>query len=428
MHSAGQAMRTIRSGEHQRIELDADLVGHADRLRLTGLAKAGVLTLDPTGSTLRLAFKAAVGVIVLDAYRIVVEPKFAFDGRRLVEWLCYALEVDPPSADLRRRWVSATTGFFDLMAAALVAECRALRRAGLRRDYRRQESVEPVLRGRLDFGRQVARRYGQADRLHVRHFDRDVAVWENEACEAALRKAVRLAEDPDLAREAAELAKAFPRSANLRRTVAALGRNPRYTRGNQRYRPAHAWARMLLNDHGIDDLLVDSGAAADAFMVDMNRLWEAVVRRMAADAASSMNGMLVRAAGPDRIRVQGDVGNASSFLPDALIGFTDTPSRIPVDAKYKKYAAQGVSASDVHQLTTYAQAYAVDGDPFSVIVFPEPGRGSRRELTISGPAGALTGIAVLGVDTELDPRQAAHPLSELIDRLASRRGHHVRVW
>jgi 5-methylcytosine-specific restriction enzyme subunit McrC len=364
---------------------------------------------------MRLAFKAAVGVIVLDAYRIVIEPKFAFDGTRLIEWICYALEVDPPTEDLRRHWTSASTGFFDLIVAALVNECRQLARAGLRRDYRRQESVESVLRGRLDFGRQVARRYGQVDRLHLRHFDRDAAIWENQACHAALRKAVRLATDPALAREAAELAKAFPRPVNLRQTVAALRRR-HYTRANQRYRPAHAWAGMLLNDDGISDLLVDSGAAADAFLVDMNDLWEAVVRRMVADAVAPVNGSLVPASGADRIRVQGDLHNARAFRPDVVVGFVGTPRRLPVDAKYKTYAGKKVGASDVHQLTTYAQAYATDGDPRAVILYPEPGRATGRELAVSGPAGVLARITVLGIDTELPPAQAAATILDALPK------------
>jgi 5-methylcytosine-specific restriction enzyme subunit McrC len=283
MNSGVPHLRTVRTGEHQRIELDAVLVSPADRVRLKSLGNR-VLTVDAAGSKLRLGFKAVVGVIVLDAYRIVLEPKFAFDGRRLIEWRCFALEVDPPIEKLRRQWNQGSTGFFDLIVAALITECRSLVRDGLRRDYLRQHTVESVLRGRLDLGRQIASRYGQIDRLHLETFDRDVRIWENTACADALRKAARLAVDPDLARQAAELVKDFPRPDDLRRVQSALRRG-QYTRVNQRYRPAHAWARMLLNDQSIDDLLVDSGASADAFLVDMNRLWEAVVRRMAADAA-----------------------------------------------------------------------------------------------------------------------------------------------
>lgn len=415
MSDTAGPQRTIRTGEHQRIELDAALISEADRIRLAGLAGRRIVESEKAGTKLRLEFKAAVGVIVLDAYRIIVEPKFAFSGERLIEWLCYAMETDPPTEELRRRWASADSGFFDLIAIALVAECRRLARTGLRRDYRRRESVEPVLRGRLDFGRQVARRYGQIDRLHVRHFDREVGIWENEVCHAALRKAARLATDADLARKAAELAKAFPRPENLRRVAAELRRG-RYTRANQRYRAAHVWTRMLLDDNGISDLFVDSGAAADAFMVDMNRLWEAVVRRMVRDAVAPMGGLLVSAVGPDRIKVQGDVGNSSSFLPDVLVGFDGEAQRIPVDAKYKAYGGRGVSAGDVHQLTTYAQAYAVDGDPQAVIAYPEPGNATRRELTVSGPTGLLAQITVIGIDTDHEPREAATRLGEAVKR------------
>lgn len=403
MNSGGPHLRTVQAGEHQRIELDAALVSRADRVRLESLGSR-ILTMDFAGSVLRLGFKAAVGVIVLDAYRIVVEPKFAFDGRRLIEWMCYALDVDPPVEELRRRWNQGSTGFFDLIVAALVAECGSLVRAGLRRDYLRQHTVESVLRGRLDLGRQIASRYGQIDRLHLETFDRDVRTWENTACAAALRKAARLAADADLARQAAELAKEFPQAEDLRRVTTALRRG-RYSRVNQRYRPAHAWARMLLNDQSIDDLLVDSGAGADAFMVDMNRLWEAVVRRMVADAAAPLGGALVPIVAADRIIVRGDLGDASTFPPDALIGFPGSLQRTPIDAKYKRYAVERINASDVHQLATYAHAYAAHEPPYAVIVHPSPGRATRRDLTVSGPSGLLAQIAVVGIDTELNAAQ-----------------------
>ncbi|MGH3990009.1 MAG: 5-methylcytosine restriction system specificity protein McrC, partial [Pseudonocardiaceae bacterium] len=63
--------------------------------------------------------------------------------------------------------------------AALLGECKQLLRDGLRRDYLRREAVDTVLRGRLDISRQISRRYGQVDRLHLHRFDRDTAVWPN---------------------------------------------------------------------------------------------------------------------------------------------------------------------------------------------------------------------------------------------------------
>lgn len=64
--------------------------------------------------------------------------------------------------------------------------------------------------GRLDIARQLSRRFGQLDRLHVRTFDRDVAIWENLACQAALQRAARVAGSPELVRAARDAAAGFP--------------------------------------------------------------------------------------------------------------------------------------------------------------------------------------------------------------------------
>lgn len=67
----------------------------------------------------------------------------------------------------------------DLVAAALLEQCVKLVRDGLRRDYVRRQSLEPVLRGRLDFAAQTTHRYGQLDQLHIRTFDRETDIWDN---------------------------------------------------------------------------------------------------------------------------------------------------------------------------------------------------------------------------------------------------------
>lgn len=133
----------------------------------------------------------------------------------------------------------------------------------------------------------------------------------------------------------------------FRREPPRHGRGPpqgRRNRVGRRYRSARAWARTLLDDNGIGGF---------------------------------------------------------------LSGLPGTPRRIPFDAKCKECAAKGIHASDVHQLARYAQVYAVDADPSTVLVFPEPGRASRRDLSLTGPAGILARITVPGIGTEREPAAAS---------------------
>ncbi len=142
----------------------------------------------------------------------------------------------------------------------------------------------------------------------------------------------------------------------------------------------------------------------------MPRLWEAVVRRLATEAAAPQPGRALPN-GPTGITIQGDLGSTSTFRPDVLLSLpghdSSDPTLLPVDAKYKRYDRHRVGAADVHQLLTYGAGYAASTDPRAVIVHPCPGGHSRRVLQVSGPWGALGRIHVLGVDTHEVPQEAA---------------------
>jgi 5-methylcytosine-specific restriction enzyme subunit McrC len=389
--------------------LRTDQLTPRDVVRLRALQDRGGLTLDrgPTGWRLRAG--ATVGVVLLDRVRLVIAPKFAVSGEHLMAWLAYALGAVRPLRTAARRWATAHDGYADLVTSALLEQCEQLLREGLRRDYVRREGLEPVLRGRLDVGAQVSRRYGQLDRLHVRTFDREADVWDNRVLGTALRAALPLVTAPHLARELRAAADAFPSAATPGAALRALDL-VHYTRLNSRYRAAHTWARLLLRGGGVSDLLADIGDAAEGLVLHMPRLWEAVVRRLTADAASRLGGRSVPVSGTPGISVRGDLGKPSSFPPDALLSL---PSRLtppgfllPVDAKYKRYDRHGVSAEDIHQLLTYSSGYASAAHPHGVIVHPRSGGHAHRTLTVRGPHGPLGTVHVIGIDTEGPPEEA----------------------
>ncbi|MBS2966069.1 hypothetical protein KGA66_23695 [Actinocrinis puniceicyclus] len=254
----------------------------------------------------------------------------------------------------------------------LLAECRKLLLSGLRREYVRRDLVDTTLRGRIDPVAQATRGYGQLDRLHMRTFRREPETWENQACSAALTAAATIARTPGLVHAAAETAGLFPAPGNRAALLTALERGV-YHRLNQHYRPAHAWARVILHGDGVSDVLLDSGHRAHTVLLRMNDLWEQVVRRAAAQAAAPLGGTLVQkgAGAASAIRSTGDLGQDSSYPPDCLLRFgTHTTGYLPVDAKYKRYEHRRVDASDIHQLLTYAAGYAGDHPAVSVIVHP----------------------------------------------------------
>lgn len=397
----------IRLGEYESAPLEIDQLTARDVDRLHTLQARGCLTLLPDRTGWRLKADATVGVLALDRVHVTIAPKFAIPGEQLISWLAYALGTPVPAT--ARRWSTGPDGYADLVAAALLEECERLLREGLRRDYVRRGSVEPVLRGRLDIAAQATRRYGQLDQLHVRTFDREADIGDNRVLGSALKCALRLTASADLARALHSTAIAFPQASTPAAALRALDRT-QYTRLNARYRPAHTWARLLLRGGGVTDLLSDHGSAADGLLLPMPALWEAVVRRLGAEAVGPYGGHAVPSGDGLGITVRGDLGNVSAFRPDLLLSLPghDAAQRtlLPVDAKYKRYDRHSVSAADVHQLLTYSAGYAAADAPSAVIVHPQPGSHARRTLQVRGPKGALGVIHVLGIDTHLAPDHA----------------------
>lgn len=398
----------VRLGEYESVHLTGEQLTSRDIDRLHTLQVRGCLTLHPDRTGWRLKADATVGVLALDRVRLVITPKFAIPGEQLMSWLAYALGTPVPT--MARRWSTGADGYADLVAAALLEECEKLVREGLRRDYVRRQNLEPVLRGRLDVAAQATLRYGQLDQLHVRTFDRETDIWDNRVLGTALKVALTLTASSGLARDLHGITGAFPHAATPDAALRALDRT-RYTRLNARYRPAHTWARLLLRGGGVTDLLTDNGSAAGGLLLPMPALWEAVVRRLATEAAAPYGGLPVPSSGRTGITVRGDLGNTSTFRPDLLLSLPgqDIAHRalLPVDAKYKRYDRHGVSAADIHQLLTYSAGYAPADAPNAVIVHPQPGGYERRTLQVGGPRGSLGLIRVLGIDTRTRPEQAS---------------------
>jgi 5-methylcytosine-specific restriction enzyme subunit McrC len=399
----------VRIGEYGAVMLAGSQLTARDIERLRALQAHDRLSLEQTSAGWRLKAGATVGVLVLDRIRVVMEPKFAIPGDRLMDWLSYALNAPAPLPVASRRWATCPEGYANLVAAALLEQCERLLREGLRRDYVRRQSLEPVLRGRLDVVAQTTLRYGQLDKLHLRTFERETDIWDNRVLGTALQVARSLTTHPDLARDLHTVADAFPKARPPDAALRALDRI-RYTRLNARYRSAHLWARLVLRGGGVTDVLLDHGTTADGLLLAMPRLWEAVVRRLVADAVLSRGGRAVPSSGAAGITVKGDLGITSAFRPDVLLRLPDRDPSVyrllPVDAKYKRYDRHGVSAADVHQLLTYSAGYSSRGKRCAVIVHPRAGAHAHRVLQVDGPYGCLGSIHVLGIDTHALPQTA----------------------
>ncbi|WP_159072573.1 5-methylcytosine restriction system specificity protein McrC [Streptomyces formicae] len=391
--------------------------GDLDRLRA---AQAVTVTENRDGYLLKV--RSSAGVIELDRVRLVLRPKFPVEGQRLIEWLCYSHYQREPDETLRN-WPIGRDGYAGLVPAALLHECRLLLRRGLRRDYVRRPRVDTTLRGRLDVEAQATRCFGTIDQLHLQTFEYEDGGWENMVCGAALTVAAQRSTDARQTRWLLDAAAQFPCPRRPMDARALLAR-AQYNRLNSHYRAAHAWARMLLGGGGVRDLLDPHGFGAKSLLLNLNVLWEMVVRRMAVDAAAGLGG---RAARPEEgvIRTYGVLnGHPPPFRPDALLAFppplgeAGAARYLAVDAKYKRYAVENVGAADRHQLLTYIAGYTDPDAPLALVVHPSPDGPTRRVLRVEGPRGRLGLIEVLGLDTRAALQDAAEPLRKAITDFA----------
>ncbi|WP_228978163.1 McrC family protein [Streptomyces sp. DH12] len=403
--------------EHEAVTVPHSRLHGAD---LAKLRAVGAVTVTENRHGYVLKAKATTGVLELDRIRLVLRPKFPIEGTRLIDWLCYATSRREPDETLRN-WPIGADGYAGLVPAALLHECTLLLGRGLRREYVPRQRVDNTLRGRLDVEAQATRCYGAVDRLHLRTFEYEDGGWENLVCGAALTVAARRSSDPRLARLLLAASRTFPSPRQPLDALSLLARG-QYTRLNAHYRAAHAWARMVLGGGGVTDLLEPSGFGAKSLLLNLNVLWESVVGRMAVEVAVALGG---RAARPDEgaIRTYGGL-NAQwpAFRPDALLAFP-SPSGgtfahrfLAVDAKYKRYGAEDVSADDRHQLLTYIAGYTTPDSPLALVVHPSPTGPTHRVLRVEGPRGLLGRIEVLGLDTRATPKHAADPLREAVAR------------
>lgn len=345
--------------------------------------------------------RGIAGTLRLTNGTLRVRPKIEVSGEMILHWLHYVTNRDHPVHSHPKAWDVEGAYFSDMVVRAFLGECRALVAGQLRKDYQRHESVDGVLRGKLDVVRQATRRFGMADRLHLNTFDRTTDIWENQVCGAALHHAARTADDSTLRTEAKQLAVRFPScTGDVARTILArVQHNPL----NHRYRRAHMWAEVLLRSGGVADLFLPQELVGDSHLLIMHVLWERVVHRM------------VDSEKVDPVYVKRPSARNESFKPDAVT--RSAGARLAIDAKYKDFDNRSVSPSDIHQLLTYASAYRVpESDVLrAAIVHPSTLETEQRDIKITFGGRQLAVINLIGVDVSKRPEQNSTVLKDWLN-------------
>lgn len=229
------------------------------------------------------------------------------------------------------------------IAGVFAAIAHRVLRQGVLQGYRVVEESLAVVRGRLLHAEQLRQRPGLAVPLSVRYDDFTLDIAENQLLRAA---AVRLLRAPGVPQ---------PTRARLHRLVAALGNVTalvagqslpavRFTRLNERYRPAVRLAELVLHGRSIEANV--GGVRATGFVFDMNRVFEdyltaglrVALPAFGGDVRTQHRDVLDEAA---RVQIRPDITWWRAGQCVAV-----------VDAKYKATTA-GLPNADLYQMLAY---------------------------------------------------------------------------
>ncbi|MDO9354067.1 MAG: hypothetical protein Q7T55_10250 [Solirubrobacteraceae bacterium] len=325
------------------------------------------------------------------------------DVSRLLFLLCYAR--DPTG------WRETIAGFerdddlLSSIAAGFASAAERALRGGVLRGYQRIEERTPVLRGRMQVSRQVARG-GLATPVDVARDEYTEDIAENQMLLAAADSLGRLALTPPQTRR------------RLRRVMNSLdgasvaaGRQPRpvprITRLNAHYRSALVLADIVLRQKSLDSRAGEVQSATFAF--ELHRVFEQFLFT-AFRARATPQGVEVREQASGRYL---DRERLLHLRPDFV--FKRGGQCVAVaDAKFKRL--EGRLAGDAYQMLAYLLEF-----------------GPARGFLISAE-GAVSGHAVLSaekqievrpIDLALSPDQILGRVDELFGELSGAHGAEI---
>lgn len=292
----------------------------------------------------------------------------------------------------------------DLICLLLAEEARSVIRRGVIRDYREVEDSVGVLRGRLRHRDQMARRYNQVQTLECRFDEYDADVADSQLLAAGLSAARLVAKAPDIARTCAQLAKVLLAVCSPETSDPGwYGRVIRYTRRNQHYRAGHKLASLILGGHGVSDLFLLRGQGVGTFLLDMNRIFEVFIQRLATEAQLSSDYSVTS---QQRLRavIRDDLRGKpySQIIPDLVVEAVRDGTRVPIDVKYKRYDQRNISSvTSTRRSCMPSRSLAPGALPRAGIFSPAKSTIKAPQLSIHGtssPTRAAARIVGVGID------------------------------
>lgn len=328
-----------------------------------------------------------VGVVTLPSGRRL-ESRPKVPARNLFAMLAIAYELPDPflNAPVEADRIEDVLAFVVARFAALLEERLDL---GLYRAYVENEENLTAVRGRIVIAEDVRRNSILRHRTYCRFTDYSWDVAENQVLRQVVQLLAGWRLPARLRRRLQALDAAMAEITPGRYVASDLGRFT-YHRLNEDYRPLHALCRLLLEGASPSE---DAGPFGfEAFLLDMNRLFEGFVTQALQD----------RVPVPFRVDAQVpltlDVAGSVPMRPDMLIRRAERPVLV-ADCKYKRLGAGEHQHHDLYQLLAYCTALGLDR---GLLIYPQHLTPIRRSITVRNADVVMAAVVIdLGGDADM---------------------------
>jgi 5-methylcytosine-specific restriction enzyme subunit McrC len=342
-----------------------------------------------------------VGVLHVDStLEVRIRPKVPID--RLLFLVTYSRDDDAWRTDVADFVIEDDLISSMCWAYAHHAE-EALAR-GVLQSYVTVEDVLPGLRGRLREADQLRRQMGLPVPVEVRFDDYTVDNLENRLLLAACRRLLKLPElRPEIRSRLRHLTVRLDGVSGLER--GQLSRDIRFTRLNERYRPAIRLAQAVLRGTSLEFGVGPHRGVG--FVFDMNRVFEDYVTGALGRALKRFGGRVA-----PQHTTHLDVRRVIELRPD-LTWLHSGRCRAVIDAKYKLTEVDEVPNADVYQAVSYCLALDV---PTAYLIYAAGNATSGVHEVVHSDLH----IVVAPLDISASPAEAIASVERVADEIAKR--------
>jgi len=358
----------------------------------------------PTGAegTWELRTGSMIGVAFGEDWELRVVPKL--DVPKLMFLLVYA--VDTTGWQRSKALFEEADDVITALATGFAVLASSALDRGLLRGYVWREDALPVVRGRIQFGTQIARGGGLPLPVHLAYEDFTEDILENRLLRTATELLLRLPRVPaDARRQLRRIRSILEQVEPLRewRRVEA----PKPTRLNASYMPALRLAELILSSASLSTSVGE--ISSTTFVFDMNKVFEDFVTAAFRRAMRPYGGIVADQEKEHSL----DVAGRLRLKPD-LVWRVGSAPRAVLDAKYKEIDLGVMRHPDAYQMLAYCTAY---GLPRGYLVYAKDSGAEPRMHMIRNSGHE---IEVVTLDVEKEPEDLLSDVNALAERVARR--------